>query len=893
MNQWLAEKWWRMVVVGILVTVTPIVLLIVFVSSVVQRHVTAQVITDNLQTAKLVASRIEERLASDTGFARAYAARPYLVAGLQRGDKKELDKHLKNLIENNPNIERAFITSPAGIMLAAYPGDQAPLGKDFSKRDWYQGVSKDWQPYISEFYLRAARPQRYLFAIAVPIKAEEGAIRGILVLQPKADYLEEIISQTPADGQTPQIHAYVVDSKGRVIYHSELKTVDSLVGFSERHDVQQLQQGKKGAKVIFCSIHNEAEIIAYTPIPKIGWGVVNYSPQHRALAPLRHLVYVLYGFAGLMILMAGFLSFRGAGHFAKIARLNRELAKKEAAEKTYSDFLAMLNLRWTKLEELSETAVRELCKETSAEAGILYLSQDGFLVAYTAFGVPKPLLPDGLAQACLAQGQTINLTEIPPESHLTLHTGAGSFAPREILAVPLQYQDETIGILELACIHDLGKLDREIAERIAPRLAIALQILSDNLEKERISEELAKANEEMQAANEELTAQQQELSLLNLRLEQASRAKSDFLSNMSHELRTPLNSILGFSGVLLEQMFGDLNEKQQEYIQYILTSGRHLLSLINDILDLAKVEAGKMSLETNNFPLKSLLESSLNMFKEKTIKHGIALELDLDSALAEALIEADERKLKQILFNLLSNAVKFTFDGGVVRLKAEREGEFFKITVTDTGIGIKPEDLGRLFQSFAQLESTYAKQYEGTGLGLALTKKLVELHGGRIWVKSEEGKGSSFIFTIPARPSGQGQQIPETKQQESGRISVKTALVIEDDPLAAQIVETALIFAGFTVTKAVNGRDGLAIAQENSPGLIILDLMLPEMNGFKALAALRAMKETATTPVIVLTAMELSEAEKDGLLAQGVQAVLKKGSLNREEFIATVKRVTG
>ena len=306
-----------------------------------------------------------------------------------------------------------------------------------------------------------------------------------------------------------------------------------------------------------------------------------------------------------------------------------------------------------------------------------------------------------------------------------------------------------------------------------------------------------------------------------------------------------------------------------------------------------KVEAGKMSLETNNFPLKSLLESSLNMFKEKTIKHGIALELDLDSALAEALIEADERKLKQILFNLLSNAVKFTFDGGVVRLKAEREGEFFKITVTDTGIGIKPEDLGRLFQSFAQLESTYAKQYEGTGLGLALTKKLVELHGGRIWVKSEEGKGSSFIFTIPARPSGQGQQIPETKQQESGRISVKTALVIEDDPLAAQIVETALIFAGFTVTKAVNGRDGLAIAQENSPGLIILDLMLPEMNGFKALAALRAMKETATTPVIVLTAMELSEAEKDGLLAQGVQAVLKKGSLNREEFIATVKRVTG
>jgi len=305
----------------------------------------------------------------------------------------------------------------------------------------------------------------------------------------------------------------------------------------------------------------------------------------------------------------------------------------------------MLNLPWSELEELGEASVRKLCEETCAEAGIFYLGQNGCPAPYAAFGVPKPRQPDGLAQTCLSQGKTISLTEIPPESQLTIHTGVGAFMPKEILAVPLQYQDETIGVLELACIHGLGELDREIIERLAPRLAIAIRILTDNLEKAQISGELAKANEEMQAANEELTAQQQELSLLNLRLEQASRAKSDFLANMSHELRTPLNSILGFSGVLLEQMFGDLNEKQQEYIQYILTSGRHLLSLINDILDLAKVEAGKMSLETNNFPLKSLLESSLNMFKEKTIKHGIALELDLDSALAEALIEAVRRAL--------------------------------------------------------------------------------------------------------------------------------------------------------------------------------------------------------------------------------------------------------
>jgi len=396
----------------------------------------------------------------------------------------------------------------------------------------------------------------------------------------------------------------------------------------------------------------------------------------------------------------------------------------------------------------------------------------------------------------------------------------------------------------------------------------------------------------------------------------ANKAKSDFLANMSHELRTPMNSILGFAEVLQDQLFGPLNEKQQEYVNYIHGSGRHLLALINDILDLAKVEAGKMTLEASSFPLKNLLESSMNMLKEKAIKHGIAMELDLDPALAEELIEADERKLKQILFNLLSNAVKFTSEGGAVRVTArlmkdegrggmEEKSSFvpaskasgrpssFEITVTDTGIGIRQEDLGRLFQSFSQLESPYAKQYEGTGLGLALTKKLIELHGGRIWVESEAGKGSSFIFTIPVRQPEQAQ--PDPLHNKTGRTGAraKTALIIEDDPLAASIVETALAAAGFSVAKVANGRDGVAAAQKDPPGLIVLDLMLPIMNGFETLAALRSQKRTAGTPVIVLTAMELSQEEKSKLLSQGAQTVLEKGRLDKEEFIATVRRVIG
>jgi len=247
-----------------------------------------------------------------------------------------------------------------------------------------------------------------------------------------------------------------------------------------------------------------------------------------------------------------------------------------------------------------------------------------------------------------------------------------------------------------------------------------------------------------------------ELTELAAELKRVSLVKSEFLANMSHELRTPLNAIIGFSEVLADRLYGDLNEKQKEYVQYIYTSGRHLLSLINDILDLSKIEAGKMELEVSRFPLRTVLDSSLIMLKEKAFKHGIALSVEVDPE-ADIHVEADERKIKQILFNLLSNAVKFTSDRGRVtvraRLAAENGSEerhMLEVCIEDTGIGIKEEDLPGLFGAFIQLhQSVSTKEYEGTGLGLALTKRLVELHHGRIRVESEYGKGSRFYFTLP------------------------------------------------------------------------------------------------------------------------------------------------
>src|SRR4051794_18760293 len=255
------------------------------------------------------------------------------------------------------------------------------------------------------------------------------------------------------------------------------------------------------------------------------------------------------------------------------------------------------------------------------------------------------------------------------------------------------------------------------------------------------------------AAN--LNRMTEELDRLYRQLEAANRHKSEFLANMSHELRTPLNAIIGFSEVLEEHMFGDLNPKQDEYVHDIHSSGLHLLSLINDILDLAKVEAGRMELSLSSFDVPAALENGVTLVRERAARQGIALSLQVDEGLST--MTADERKFKQILLNLLSNAVKFTSAGGKVEVHGKLVAEGVEISVADTGIGISAADQALIFEEFRQVGGDYAGKPEGTGLGLTLARRFVEMHGGRIWVKSELGKGSTFGFTLPLSVKEAGQ----------------------------------------------------------------------------------------------------------------------------------------
>jgi PAS domain S-box-containing protein len=346
----------------------------------------------------------------------------------------------------------------------------------------------------------------------------------------------------------------------------------------------------------------------------------------------------------------------------------------------------------------------------------------------------------------------------------------------------------------------------------------------------------------------------------------ANRAKSDFLAKMSHELRTPLNSIIGFSEILEAESGGPLTDKQRRFVANVLTSGRSLLQLINDILDLSKVEAGRMELILAPFNPGDALSQTQELVAPLADKKGLSLELSVPSALPP--VQADQTRIEQILYNLLSNAIKFTPEGGQVRVTARllRDPSFgsgpdeLEIAVSDTGIGIAPKDLERIFQEFEQVGSDSRQNSQGTGLGLALSRKLVELHGGRLTVESAPGRGSTFRFSLPCveRRSSPRETLPP-RDGAASRESSRLVLVVDDDHKARDLITHYLEQHGYRAACTAAGSDVLRLARDLKPDAITLDLILPGHNGLVLLAQLKADPETQHIPVVVVSVTERSE----------------------------------
>ncbi len=892
MVDWLTGKKWRVILTGVLITILPLASLAFFVRWTVLRAMNELVIRHGETIAKVSAGDIEGKIRGDIQTGTMFTTRFVLKKAIRDRDLREMTRHLKIFIENSPSIERVFIASPDGVLLTDYPSDPRVGGKNFSGRDWFRGAMKRRAPYVSDFYLRMAEPKRYLFSIAVPFKRDDGAILGILVLQPKENYLKDAIR--PSEKGNP--HIYVVDRRGAKVSDSEAAT-DNVVDLSRVPLVRKALKGESGSGRM-TDIHGKDPVFAaYHPVREWGWGVVVERSLAEVYEPTRKVALGLYIFTGTTLLLAVLMGYRWAKELDNSRKIARDLKEKEILEKAYNDFLVLLNRQWQDPEELCNASLRKFHEHAHAAAGVFHVHEEGGLAPRGSFSVPLPVRPDGVSAECLRLREVIGIHGIPPDSPLRIETGMGVVAPREIVAVPLIFKDEPMGVLELACVHGFSESDLLIVKRIAPQLAIGINTVRNTLALRKLTEKLTYSNEELQAMNEELQAQQEEISEANRKLTEVSRTKSDFLANMSHELRTPLNSVIGFSEVLQDETFGALNEKQGEYVGHILTSGRHLLSLINDILDLSKVETGRMELERSRFPLREALDAAMTLLKEKALKNSLELSLEVDPD-ADVMIDADQRRLKQILFNLLSNAVKFTPAGGSVRVLARRVsglgiagiggGEeapgWIEISVTDTGIGIKAEDLPKLFKEFTQLESPYTKEYEGTGLGLALTKKLVELHGGTIEVTSEIDKGSRFSFILPLGAVRDAR--PDTSPADAGRGFPRGSrvLLIEDDPRTMAVMESALVAKGYSVLKAEDGRQGVEAAQREAPDLILLDLMMPGMSGFEVAEQLGVGERTRAVPIIVMTAMPLSASDKERLHRAVVWHIAEKGALSMAEF---------
>lgn len=408
---------------------------------------------------------------------------------------------------------------------------------------------------------------------------------------------------------------------------------------------------------------------------------------------------------------------------------------------------------------------------------------------------------------------------------------------------------------------------------------IALVAVNRDMSEQKQAEQaLQTANDLLEERVRERTGQ---LYNANLALENASKLKDEFLAGMSHELRTPLSAVISLSESMREGVYGRLTPAQERPLGMIEESGNHLLTLINDILDLAKIEAGKFELYYDAVPLNSVCQSALRMMQETARKKDLTLNASIPADLP--VLHADGRRLKQMLMNLLSNAVKFTPEGGAVTLEVTRENRHaVRFAVRDTGVGIPPEKLPLLFKPFSQLDGPHSKRYGGTGLGLALVRQLAEMHEGRVGVESAPGEGSYFYFILPLAAemaAEEGESAPAGSEAVSGSAPpaphTVTILLAEDNEYNRLVTADYLTHAGYRMVLAQDGVEAIEQAEAHHPHMIVMDVQMPGMNGLDVIRALRAKPEFASTPIIAFTALAMS-GDRERCLEAGADAYLAK-----------------
>jgi len=670
-----------------LIMAGPVILVATFSYVKTKRELTASELSRKTAIVTLAAATMEEKLNRLTDLGVSLATRVRFRQLVEAGKWQDAIKIVEAVPRNFSFVERLFIADVGGSLMADTPELLGVRGTNFAHRDWYKGVTATRKPFVSEVYQRSAKPQHHVIAQATPITNDHGDIVGILTLQVRtATFLKWIRSiDTGAEG-----FLFIVDRHGKTVAHPQWAADTKIVDYSKVPPVREALQGRRGVEVGINTGEGEEQVIAYEPIPGYGWGVIFQQAQSRAFAlrdnSLTRLL-MAYFLAGLATSCVAYLILRAVNYRRRGERKFRDLVESAPDGLVIADKEVKIVLANAQVEQLFGYTRQEL------------------------LGNPvEILMPERFRKHHPNHRQEFlrNAKPRPMGGGLTLYglRKDGSEFPIGVSLNPLQTEEGTLVISSICDVTDRKNLE-----------------------------------EQLRSKNELLESQNREV-------QQANRLKSEFLANMSHELRTPLNAIIGFSQLMYDGKVGSIAANHQEYLGDILGSARHLLQLINDVLDLAKVEAGKMEFSPEPVHLTKIIGEVRQVIQSLSASKRLAVEIEVSAAVEKLII--DPAKLKQVLYNFLSNAIKFTPAEGhiTVRALAERN-DSFRLEVEDTGIGIEEKEIGKLFVEFQQLEAGTTKKHQGTGLGLALTKKIVEAQGGRVGVKSTPDEGSVFYAVLP------------------------------------------------------------------------------------------------------------------------------------------------
>lgn len=883
----LLQKKRNIVVIGIIVATIPLVCLVFFIKFSFISDLERTSIQHREAFAVAATQILEDRLKAEIAFGNAFVARRSLQNAIISSNQPEMQYHLKNLTELSYSFERVYIAAANGTMLATYPPDETIIGKDFSYRDWYQKTTKTWQPYVSDFFLRAVKPQRYIFTISLPIKSPGGKNVGILVLEPKDSFIRTSLDSIKTGGSGS---VYVVDKKGALIFH-QLFAVDSSIDYSSVPVVTKVIKGSNGAEKSFNPLSQQEEVAAYHPVSLSGWGVVTVQPLREILAPLKNVEKGLYLFIGTLLLLAGYNAFKWANMLLNSRELagilqeqseelsvaNENLQKQSVDLQAQAEELEMqaeemqtqnedLQAQSEEIEMQSEELLRQNEELADMQQKLSlaneYLEQK---VCERTKALSEEILQHRRSEQerqkseeryhSLVESVHLGITLIDDQHRIIMTNGAlGKIInkPPEDLVNKICYQE--IALRTSACPECPGQIamgtrkpasfETEIIRNDGCKLALkktSFPVTNADGQITSYIEVIEDITEQWQAAKENKLLEQQ------LHQSQKMEVIGQLAGGVAHDFNNILTVIDGYGDMMLQSMPKD--DPQKKNIEHILAASNKAANLTRSLLAFSR----KQIMNPFSVNLNDVVANTVK-FLRRILGENINLITIVKADLLTVF--ADITMIEQVLMNLSINARDAMPNGGTLTIETDLrqlDEEFVKIHgytttpgfysvihVTDTGCGIDDVNLKQIFEPFF----TTKEVGKGTGLGLSMVYGIIKQHNGYINVYSELGKGTVFRIYLPVMTEAIVHNEAVAKLQLPPTGGSETILMAEDDPDVRELMAKILTDYGYRVILAVDGQDAVEkfAAHREVIELVLMDVIMPKKNGVEAVKEILLLK---------------------------------------------------